>query len=172
MLNIHPAVVHFPIGLLTLYCILELLRFKKIQSKSYLFYVKAILLVAGTVGAFFALQTGELLEKEFTSALLEKHAMFANITTILFVVLSVAYLIRWFKIDGETWAFLKKPLIAKIWKVKVAASDFVLKSWVSVFLAAIAFVFLTFTGALGGAIAYGPDTDPIVSFVYHLFFKN
>lgn len=38
MLNIHPVIVHTPIGLLTLYSIIELLRFKKLQERPYLFF--------------------------------------------------------------------------------------------------------------------------------------
>lgn len=30
---------------------------------------------------------------------------------------------------------------------------------------------ITLTGALGGIIAYGPDIDPVASFVYRLLFR-
>jgi len=36
--------------------------------------------------------------------------------------------------------------------------------------ALIGAVCLTITGALGGAMVYGPTSDPFVSFIYTLFF--
>ena len=37
-------------------------------------------------------------------------------------------------------------------------------------IALVGIVVITITGALGGAIVYGPEVDPIVSVIYHLFF--
>ncbi|KHO51327.1 MAG: hypothetical protein QT04_C0044G0036 [archaeon GW2011_AR11] len=59
-LNIHPIFVHFPIALLSLYAVMVLIRFRKVMGLPYWSYAKAILAIAGTLGAFAALQTGSL----------------------------------------------------------------------------------------------------------------
>ena len=64
-MNIHPILVHFPIALLTLYAIWELIRFKKVTAQHYWFHVKAILIIAGLVTAELALGSGEAIEKMF-----------------------------------------------------------------------------------------------------------
>jgi hypothetical protein len=33
-------------------------------------------------------------------------------------------------------------------------------------------ILVTIVGALGGALVYGPEVDPVVSVVYHLFFTK
>ena len=58
-MNLHPIFVHFPIALLTLYTLCELLRFKKIKDHPAWFYLKAVLIICGTLGAAAALLTGD-----------------------------------------------------------------------------------------------------------------
>ena len=48
-MNIHPLLVHFPIALLTIYSLLELVPFKQIYRQSYWFYTKAIILIIGSI---------------------------------------------------------------------------------------------------------------------------
>ncbi len=172
MLNIHPAVVHLPIGLLTLYSVLELVRFKKILAKSYWFYIKAVLVIAGSLGTFAGALTGYIAGKEFPSELQDIHSYFAIATTVVYLVLAIAYLQRWIKMDASGWAFLKRPWINKMWQIKLKMSDFILRGWVSVLLALVGFALLIITGSLGGAMVYGPEVDPVVNFVYHLFFAE
>ncbi|MEK7110290.1 MAG: hypothetical protein AAB759_00205 [Patescibacteria group bacterium] len=39
-MNIHPAFVHFPIALLTIYAVLELARFRFFTARPYWFHLK------------------------------------------------------------------------------------------------------------------------------------
>ncbi len=175
MLNIHPVIVHTPIGLLTLYSIIELLRFKKLQERPYIFYTKAILVIVGFGGAVAAYLSGDMIEELFTSAndlaLIEVHSTFALITSVLYGVIAASYVVLWFQKECGTWGFLKNKNIAGIWKMKLAIANFIQKPWIIGVLALLALVAIFITGALGGAIVYGPEADPAVSVIYHLFFK-
>lgn len=62
-MNIHPLFVHFPIALLTVYAVAELLRFKRLTSQVWWWNVKTLLLGVGLLGGFATLQTGEIAEE-------------------------------------------------------------------------------------------------------------
>lgn len=170
-MDIHPIFVHFPIALLTVYAILELIRFEKITSQAYYFYVKASILIVGTLGAFASLSTGEGAEHgvdRSLRALVEIHSTFATISTWIFVILSAVYLIIWIS-KTEYNQKLNESTLAKIWNIKLNIANKIFNSSLTmVILALIGLLAITMTGALGGAIVYGPEIDPIVSFFYHL----
>ena len=157
MLNIHPAIVHTPVGLLTIYSLLEFLRFKKLLARPYWFYIKATLVIVGFGGAIAAYLTGDLLEDAFRGdALVEMHSNFALATSILYGIIAAGYLVLWFQKEWGDLAFLKNKNIAKIWQLKLFCANFLQKTWVAVPLSLLAFVCIFITGTLGGAIAYGP----------------
>ncbi len=112
-MNIHPLLVHFPIALLTLYAICELIRFKKITTKLYWFHVKAVLIIAGLVTAELALVSGEAIEHMFKednpikNAIVPIHAASAEGTVGIFFILALSYLILWIEYDS-TKTFLSK----------------------------------------------------------------
>jgi uncharacterized membrane protein len=81
-MNIHPIVVHFPIALLTLYGVLECVRWKKVMDFMHAFHVKATLVIAGTLGAIVAYISGP---EVHGSALVSWHEDFATITLCLFL---------------------------------------------------------------------------------------
>ena len=58
-MDLHPIIVHFPVALLTLYGIFELFSVRRIARKPYWFYVKAVLVIFGALGALAAWLTGE-----------------------------------------------------------------------------------------------------------------
>lgn len=172
-MNIHPIFVHFPIALLTVYAIAELARFKKLIAEAYYFYVKATLVIAGTLGAFSALLTGDPAEHALTDKslrpLVETHSTFAAASTWIFTFLALVYIVLW--INRSSWnEKLLAGKFSKIWIVKVKVADWILHSPFVPILALIGLVTITITGALGGAIVYGPNVDPIVSWIYHLFY--
>lgn len=161
--------VHFPIALLTFYAFLEIISVKRLRSLDAFWYVKAVLVVAGSLSAFATRQTGEMIEHEFSFVknVVEIHALWATITTAVFSVLAICYLVAWItrvfpeRVERLAWF---KP----VWNVFLKIQAFVLNRYVSLLIALFGLVAVTITGALGGAIANGPEIDPVVKFVYNL----
>ena len=67
------------------------------MQKEYWFYVKFFFLIIGILGAFAALQTGDMAEDNYEGGSLENvietHKAFAISTTYIFGALALAYLI-------------------------------------------------------------------------------
>lgn len=170
MFDIHPIIVHFPIAFLTIYALFELIRVKKLVNNQSFFYIKFTLLLVGTLGAFFALTTGEIAEEGLSGTarnIAHVHSTWANFTTFIFALLSVAYLIRWIYILG---ILDKSKLLNNKFSLKLIELDsYFLRSWLIGILAFIGLIALLITGALGGSIVYGSDVDPFVSFIYKIF---
>lgn len=144
-MNIHPIIVHFPIALLTLYAVFELIRFKKVTSQPYWFQIKAILAVLGTLGAYVAAASGP---DGGGSALKEMHEQFASLTVLIFTIIALAYLLEWF--------FPSKY------------SNFVHRPYIIIPLAILGLVAVTVTGGLGGALVYGTQFDPFMAPIFKL----
>lgn len=165
MPDLHPLFVHFPIALLMLFAVLELLRFKAVSSRFDLFHTKALLVISGTLGGFIAAQFGEIAENLERNAgmrtVIEIHSTFADITTILGAIVSVIYIAAW----------LSRSKTNLPYHNILRRAEKIVDSWVMVPLALAIFVAISITGALGGAIVYGANSDPFVNFVYKLFFS-
>lgn len=164
MPNVHPLVVHFPVALLTIYTLFEIARLPFLTRQPWYFHVKAVMLFIGSLGTFVAMQTGEWAEQGFrgtpTMALVELHSAYATATAWVYAVLAVAYLAAWLRMGnvrlGGVPAFLDRVLF---------------RSWILVPASVVGLVLLTITGALGGALVYGGDVDPVVSFIYNLLYR-
>jgi uncharacterized membrane protein len=175
-MNIHPLFVHFPIGLLVSYSVLELCSYfiPALRRQTWILPVKAFLLFAGVLAAFAALVTGgiaeDIVEGSLSSPVLEMHSSFAGATTILYLALAAVYCIRVFDVKG--WgnyiAGMNNPFM-RIWDVKRYFAHLILDTWFLPAISLLALVGMTVTGALGAAMVYGPDIDPFVFFIYHLF---
>lgn len=171
-MDIHPIFVHFPIALLTIYAIAELIRFRKLINTIYWFYVKAILVIVGTLSAFLALNTGEGAEDSVSRSLrplVEMHSSFASVSTWIFGIIAIIYLISWINKSEFNQRIQASSIGNQLNKVVVIVNRILNSSFI-ILLALIGLVLITITGGLGGAIVYGPDIDPIVNFIYHLFF--
>jgi uncharacterized membrane protein len=173
-MNIHPLLVHFPIALLSTYGVLELVRFKKITSQPYWFYVKAVLVILGVFASYFTALAGKVAAELYThgtyNKIVETHELFALITIITFSVIAAAYLIRWVREYGFS-KFAQKPALAKVWTLLVKLSDFILFSPVIVLLAIFGLAAISTTGALGGLLVYGQNNDPFIGFVYKVLIQ-
>ncbi|HAS84541.1 MAG TPA: hypothetical protein DCS23_00485 [Candidatus Yonathbacteria bacterium] len=175
-MNIHPLLVHFPIAFLALYAICELIRFKKVIAQHYWFHVKAILIIAGLVTAELALVSGEAIEKMFRDenptkdAIVPVHSASAEGTIGIFLILAISYLVLWIEYDSSKKFLVKYPSLASPWERLIKIAKWIIDTPASLVLALIGIVGITITGALGGAMVHGPEVDPFVSFVYHLFF--
>lgn len=176
-MNIHPLFVHFPIGLLAVYSLFELsaYAFPVVRRQAWAFPVKAFLLFAGVLAAFAALVTGGMAEELVEGLvpndfILEVHEPFAAATTLVYLVLAAAYLTR--ICDQRGWSdhiFGANHFLLRVLSLRRHLTHLVLDTWLLPLLALIALVGMTVTGALGAAIVYGPDADPLVSFIYHFF---
>jgi hypothetical protein len=171
-MNFHLITVHFPIALLTFYAFLEIISIKRLRNLPYWWYIKAALVIAGIISTFATLETGSLIEQDFSFVrnVVEVHSFWAYITTAIFSVLGGGYLIGWIDLVYPTLGnrFGKlQPVLNLLLKLK----SFILHRAISFILALSGLIAVTITGSLGGAISQGPEIDPVVSFVYHLLVK-
>lgn len=169
-MNFHPLFVHFPIALLTVYVVLECIRFSPLLQHPTWIAVKFSMLLLGTLGTIPALVSGSVIEDQFQQPpvriLLETHETWAVMTTILFSVLCVLYLVELL----GTYFQLRPThtLLNNLWKHMRRVQTVCMRPYILLPYIMIAGLAITATGALGGALAYGKDVDPIVSFVYRL----
>lgn len=176
-MNIHPIFVHFPIALFTVYAVIELIWNKSFRANISTLWIKVTLLATGIVGAQVSLMTGETAEQLLgESKLIEKHSTFANFTVWIFGVLLVAYILQILDqkiVFPKIKTFLEKKqsqdILVRMWGIFVKVKDFLIMTPVVYILAIVGLLAVTVTGALGGAIVYGPEVDPIVQFVYNVF---
>lgn len=169
-MNIHPILVHFPIAFLTLYSFFEFLRFKKITKYPYWFYLKAVLLFFGVLGAFLAGASGKLVENQFLDrkALVQLHSTVNELATLFFAFIALAYFIGWIKRSSKVGIFSLK--LGKLWKICLKLEHFVLETPLIYLLVILGFILITIGGALGAIIVYGPDLDPFTKLVNSIFF--
>ncbi|MES2213932.1 MAG: DUF2231 domain-containing protein [Patescibacteria group bacterium] len=145
-MNIHPIIVHFPVALLSLYAVLELVRFRKVMEKPYWFYIKGALVIFGSLGSLAAYATGP--EGKPAPRILEMHATFATATLFIFAVIAFSYLFQWCKPNKY--------------------SAFIHRSYIIIPLAVIGLICVTVTGALGGAMVYGTHFDPFMAPIFKI----
>lgn len=152
-MDLHPIIVHFPVALLVLYGVFELFSVRKLARMPYWFYVKAIFVIFGALGALAAFLTGKSASYYAKGvALVDMHARFATATVILSVIIALAYLLVWFgkeKVQEYAWKFLSNR-----------------GAMIPLALAII--ILIIITGALGGAIIYGTQFDPLMAPVFKL----
>ncbi|HEY5220613.1 MAG TPA: DUF2231 domain-containing protein [Candidatus Paceibacterota bacterium] len=168
-MNIHPIIVHFPIALLTLYVVFEILPLERWYPRAAWADIKAILVCFGGLGILAALLTGQLAESSLlahaSENVLHIHKTFAAASAAVFGIIALAYFIRW--AFSKHIAFFK-PLQENVPFIQ-AYSDIILTRWVVVTLALVGFIVLSLTGTLGAIIVYGPNGDFITQFVASLF---
>ena len=176
--SLHPILIHFPIAFLSMYAVLECVRFRKVLAWPSYFYIKASLVVFGFCAAVAAYAAGpEGLGahswsgyagvvgsngRSIVRQIINMHSNFATMVLVVFGIIAASYVVVWiqqqYKIEQRAWSYL------------VILAEFIQRPFVIIVLALIGLVAVMITGALGGSIVYGPNVDPIVSFVYNLFF--
>ncbi len=140
---LHPSIVHFPIALLVLGAVVEIINLA--MKKDTLNKIGTFLLVIGVLSGFAVLASGDGAERFAYNNLgrgvhnqIETHSFFASISMILFSVLAVIKLV--FKHSLIKWRpkFLKSGLISAL----------------IVLLSIAGIASLATTGHLGGKIVY------------------
>ena len=165
----HPMIVHFPIALLTVYALLEIIPIKKIHANASWVIAKRVLLFVGTLGVFVALQSGEERggENLEPGTVLAYHSLFATITTWIFGLLASGQLV----LTISAWVtrlVTKREWLYVIWKI-IERIARILTLRALVIIASLAgLVTLTITGALGGGMVFGSQADPVVAFVFKM----
>lgn len=163
----HQVLVHFPIALLTIYALLELARFPAVTKSAWWFPVKAAFVLLGSASSVATVLSGLLLVGNATDVLPKiviVHRNMAFLTLIIFAILALAHLVIIAQ-HSKHWAKMPQGIAEK----KLRAAKFVLQPWVCVPLAIAGLLAVTATGALGGAMSFGPDIDPVSRFMYDLF---
>jgi uncharacterized membrane protein len=107
-MNLHPIFVHFPIALLTLYAGLEVVRLPILTRQTWYFYAKAVLVIAGALGAIPTVITGlivgEGLENDLViGKIVQMHEKFAFASLVVFGVLAIIYLLVWLGKKLSIW---------------------------------------------------------------------
>lgn len=180
-MNIHPLIVHFPIALLALYSLLEIvgrLPWCRMRRKDWFVPLKAFLLFVGFAAALVAIVTGGMAEDIVRGVnprafILDVHEPFAWATLLVYFVLAAAYLVRIFDENGWGDRIVgTNRFLARLWNFKKRFWYAILNTALLPLLAFIGLVCLTITGGLGAALVYGPNVDPFVSVIYHLFWAQ
>lgn len=172
-MNFHPLIVHFPIAFLSVYALLEFVRIKRIQDLPYWFYIKAAMVIIGSASTIPTLLSGQLIEHSFKdrAKLVEIHSFWAELTTLLFGIIAICYLIE-ILARNNLFGIKLSGLPASIWQVKQKIAKIILDSKLVLLLALLGLTAVVITGALGGIIVYGPSLDPFTQFIYKIFIGN
>lgn len=166
-MNFHPLFVHFPIAFWSIYSLMEMVQFKKIKGLPYWFYLKATALTLGTTASYVTYWSGTQIESMFYSQVVLVHSRVALTSLILYSILMIHYLLVW--IEKDFYPFINKNAI---WNKFFILNNNIFRDQTLVVLAFTGFILITLTGALGGIIAFGSETDPITSIVYKLLFNG
>lgn len=171
-MNIHPLFVHFPIALLVLYALFELVTpfIKNVVYRANIERAKALFVILGALTIIPTLATGDLAAELIgENALIERHEFFATATTVVFFLLAGGYALR--VLDTLGWS-VQLSRIHRVCEYVFSLWHFIARIIMGAparfILAMLGLVLITITGGLGASIVYGPDIDPIVKFIYSL----
>lgn len=133
--HLHPMVVHFPIALLVVGFLADVLSLLLHRKKPCLSKIGFYLMVLGTLSIIAAYITGDLFTKDMVGAagdLKNRHELLARITMLVMLVASAA---RIYHVSTKK----EKPVI----------------KWLTFSLFALGTIMVMITGFLGGNLVYG-----------------
>ena len=157
-MNLHPIFVHFPIAMLSMYSLFEIIKLKRVLEKPYWSTVKFTLLTIGVLMSLITMTTG-LIDKQLyvgtsTINLITVHQWFAITTAVFFALVWIIYLSNFTKINS----------LYKLNRVYHVISE----KGLGIIVGLIGLTLITVTGALGGSLVYGADADPFVKIIYKI----
>lgn len=168
---LHPLFVHFPIALLTLYGVMEIISWRRVTELHFWKPTKAILVVLGLLGGAASFVTGGLIEEMFHGTSLDKvvhaHEFWAGATMWFFGIIAALYLIEYIKISD--WFLSKKETLPKLAELILIIQAKLFKRTILVALAILGLIAITVTGALGGGMVHGSNADPLVKFLFNIY---
>lgn len=176
-MDLHPIIVHTPVALLTLFALCEILTIipSVRRSKSF-FWIRAFLLGVGFLATFAATASGDnawhMNRATVNPYLVHTHEEYAGMTQIAFGILSAIYLLEIFAQDifrPETrlGAWVLKWRATRIGMIKARLGTWFMRNvWVTILGSLVGLTLVTITGALGGAVVYGPQAkDPVIPWI-------
>jgi uncharacterized membrane protein len=174
-MDLHPIIVHFPVALLSLYALLEIVTVWYRRHEQSVFAIKIFLLVVGWLGGIAGIQSGEIAHElnHPPHDILEMHEAFASATVWIFGLLALMYLayLLWVKNlwGARVWAtqFVSdKPQLASLARFKIRAIRWLFDTrWILALAALAGLMAVSFTGALGGVMVHGTGVDPFADWV-------
>lgn len=162
MIDIHPLLIHFPIALLSVYTVTQLIPPRWLWRNTTLFTLNTFLLLVGSATLLIARQSGDLLEhsRQFTP-LMHTHSQWATMTTVLYGILTIFYFLL---LALKLTEVGKTPWLRPYTKI-LQPAQWLFNNYIITLVALVGAGLLLVTGALGGGIVYGPTADPLVQFV-------
>lgn len=152
-MDIHPLVIHYPIALLTLYSLFEIISIRKLQEKHYWFYVKAVFVILGTLSAIATSISGFFATHLVRGLPLVEMYLWLSVTTsVIFLVISILY--------GLTWWGSER---SAMWSAKA-----LFDRWIMIPLATGGLLAVVMMGGFAGAMVYGTRFDPFMAPVFKL----
>ncbi len=168
MNNYHLLVIHFPIVFAVMYGIIELISFiwgSNLVRKQ----IAGWLSLLGLISSIVAQQTGSLIRRsalwtDQQRQLIHAHSNISNLLVWIFGIALVGYVIEFILANGE-----KYKLNARIGVYLVRTQKIFCSKWLRVLLGIGAIVTVSIVGALGGAVAFGCDIDPLAKILCTFF---
>jgi len=160
--NIHPAVAHFPIALLVIYSLLELIPFSRIREK--LFLTKTILIGIGTISIIAVGETGEVASKNYTGEVAKIVSVHETLSLVSLIIFGTIFCIYALMIARK----LKLKQLNALYSSSMF--PFITHPYLRMVLAVAGITAISLTGTLGGAIVWGSTNDPFTKAAYELFF--
>lgn len=163
--NIHPLFVHFPIALLFIYSLVQILPLQRWIPSTPWRSVGNVLLIAGFLGALAAASTGDIAAQlsQPNHVILELHELFASAVQGLYGILIGSLVV---KAIISQWNKLRQYRVVSI---LLSITDFVDRRWVTIMVSVLGLLALVITGIFGGAMVYGATADPLATPLLHLF---
>lgn len=171
-MNIHPIFVHFPVALLTLYAVMEVLQLPIVRASRPWQIIKSVFVMIGALGALAAYQTGDwATEGMGRSGVVAVHATWASIAVTFFAIVAIMYFVRFINTEAprvKDWVWNTR-YVCTVWEALSRLTDWIVgKWWALLILGIVALGIISIVGALGGAVAYGTANDPMTAWVVNL----
>lgn len=161
--DLHPIFVHFPIALLVIYSIIEILPLSKWFPRVAWKDIARVLLVVGLLGGFAALATGDTAEhlSRPNRQLVNMHSLFAGTSIWLYAALLIGEIAAYVSTKAAWLTKLGKTGTAIILFIK----RFLSEGLISKSIVLLALIAISVTGLLGGVMVYGVTADPLANIV-------